>query len=234
MDYATIYCKKFMDTSDGHSSLRNKILKFGDALSAVAYAHGISYKKLIDTFPIVGRNNKWEGPDYSLEQQIAFINNNKIRNPKNVLEIGGGRGEVSHFLAHLGYNVTCVEPGVDAKEVFNNTGEQLFPGNKHNINLHNCSLHELKLDYSEYDTILMVESLEHILAEHFDPQWETIKSQFKGYFVVTNWLAYHPIAVGQYASPSIHCRLVNDALYDYFSLTGKVHTRDRSHLSLEI
>ena len=234
MDYANTYTSEVMQRSDGRQSLQNGILKIGDALCAVAYAHGITYDQLCRRFPEVANNNRWEGNRYTVEDQLEFIRSNATRQPKKVLEIGGGRGEVTVFLSKLGITVTCVEPGADAHQLFTATNEKLFPHEQFDYTLLNTTLHESGVDYSEFDTILMVESLEHILAEHFDPQWQQIVQTFSGYFVVVNWLAYHPIAVGQYAPKHIHCRLVDEALYDVFCQSGKTITRQQSHLCVHV
>ena len=240
MDYANTYNGTFMSHSDGIKSLQRGIIKFGDALAAVAYAHGIEYAALVKAFPEIKQNERWEnsnvpGQDYTVEDQLQFIRDNKTRTPLRILEIGAGRGEVIHFCRALGLDVVAIEPGADAVSVIENTQKHLFGDTPlPPYVLHNDSIHNLDIDYSEFDTILMVESIEHILAEHFDPQWERIASDFAGYFIVVNWKAYHPIAVGQFAGPHIHCRLVNDALYDSYAAIGQTLVRDRSHLCIQL
>jgi len=233
LNYAGIYDAKFMKHADGIMNLRNGHIKFGDALAAVCYAHGITYQQLIDRFPEVKLNERYHGKQYTVQDQLDFVRANATRTPKNVLEIGSGRGEVTGFLRELGIQVTSVEPGEAAKELHDESHRHLY-GKTFDFNLINGSLHTANIDYSQFDTILMVESLEHILAEHFDPEWDKINNTFKGYFIAVNWKRYHPIAVGQYAAPSIHCRLVNDELYDKFSEGHITHYRDRSHLCIEL
>jgi SAM-dependent methyltransferase len=227
MDYANIYTGAKLKKFDGANNLQQKHIKYGDALAAIAYAHDISRDAIVAQWPLVGKNERWCGG--SVTDQLEFIKQHKTRTPKRVLEIGSGRGEVTGFLCELGYSVTSVEPSVDAHSLHNQTHQQLF-GKTYDYELLNLSVHQLDIDYSQFDTIIMVESLEHILAEHWDPQWEKICAEFQGYFCVTNWLAYHPIAVGQYASRDMHCRLVNDELYDTYCAAGNVLVRDRSHL----
>jgi len=234
-DYATLYNHAFMQKSDGIKNLNNKHIKFGDALAAISYAHDISYEQLIERFPEVKGNERYDGTAHTLQDQIEFIKSNAKRTPKKILEIGAGRGEVTLFLDAMGYSVTAVEPGTDVFSAIEQSKQKLFPDqNTHNYEIINKSLHLANIDYAQYDTILMVESLEHILAEHFDPQWERINATFSGYFIVVNWKRYHPIAVGQYARPEIHCRLVDDALYDSYSEGHTVKVRDRSHLCVKI
>lgn len=233
IDYRNLYSEKFLKGSDGSRSLENGALKSGDALSAVAYAHDISYEQICDQWPDVKSNNRYEGPNVCVADQLDFIKINRTRTPKKILEIGAGRGEVTGFLCELGYDVTAIEPSPNAQEIHNRTHNALF-GKTFQYQLLNAPIHELNIDYSQYDTILMVESLEHILAEHFDPEWQKIAEEFCGYFVVTNWHAYHPIKVGQYANPQIHCRHVSEELYDDFAGSGITKHRYRSHLCIHV
>ena len=233
IDYSTTYNQTLMQKSDGHQNLNASQLKFGDALAAVAYAHDITYEQMTDRFPQVKQNERFVG-DYPVHRQLDFIKQNATRTPKNILEIGAGRGEVTQFLAAMGYSVTAVEPGVDYEALFTHTKHMLFDDVELDYTVLNKPLHLCDIDYSKFDTILMVESLEHILAEHFDPEWEKINDTFRGYFIVVNWKKYHPIAVGQYARKEVHCRLVDDALYDKFAQGHTTKVRDRSHLCIEL
>lgn len=235
MDYRKIYNLDLFRRADGIQSLLTGKIKFGDALAAIAYAHDITYDELCAQFPEVARSNRYEGPKYNVYDQVKFIENNKRRHPGKILEIGAGRGEVTNFLAYQDYDITAIEVSNVAPSMFVATATMLFenPEKLVNAKLINEPL-SIEHDFSQYDTIMMVESLEHILAEDFDPVWEKIKETFNGYFVVTNWLEYHPIAVGQYAPPDKHCRLVDDDLYDYFARSGRTVYRNRSHLCIEV
>ena len=235
IDYVNKYNKNFLDNSDGIQNLNCGQLKFGDALASIAYAHDITYEQIIERFPQVRANERFAGNEYSVQDQLDFIKSNAKRTPKRILEIGAGRGEVTLFLTAMGYDVTAIEPSVDFVNLIIETSHKLFPttavGSYEYINK---PIHLADIDYSKFDTILMVESLEHILAKDFDPEWEKIKANFKGYFIVVNWKKYHPIAVGQYARPEIHCRLVDDALYDSYCEGHITKVRVKSHLCIEI
>jgi SAM-dependent methyltransferase len=234
IDYVNKYNKTFLDRSDGAQNLNCGQLKFGDALASIAYAHDITYEQIIERFPQVRSNERHAG-GYTVDCQLEFIKSNAKRTPKNILEIGAGRGEVTLFLTAMGYDVTAIEPSVDFVNLITETSHKLFPTTAVGSYTYiNKPIHLADIDYSKFDTILMVESLEHILAEHFDPEWEKIKANFKGYFIVVNWKKYHPIAVGQYADASVHCRLVNDALYDSYCEGHITKVRDKSHLCIEI
>jgi len=246
LNYSELYSKNVMDRSDGHVSYSNKMLKWGDAFAAVCFAYGITWGKLLTNFPILNNNNRYEGHlgKYdSAQAQIDFIKNNHTRTPKSILEIGGGRLETITFLSELArqmgiqQQLVVIEPGKDASVFLQETPRHYFPDTYNelkNIVLYNAPIHELKIDFNKYDTILMVESLEHILQEQFDPKFEQLKTQFKGEFIIVNWVSYHPIAVGQYAPPDIHCRLVDDDLYDYYAKQGTTNHRNGSHLWLTL
>ena len=232
-DYANTYNHSMMSNSDGKDHLAQHQIKFGDALAAIAYAHDIPYSAMREYFPKFN-SERAVLRDVTVADQIEFVKQHATRTPKKILEIGAGRGEVTLTLAAMGYTVTAIEPGVDYAQLFEHSKAQLFPNQDLEYTVLNTPIHCADIDYSEYDTILMVESLEHILAEHFDPEWQKIKDTFKGYFIVVNWKAYHPIAVGQFARKEIHCRLVNDRLYDSYCEGHTVKVRDKSHLCVEL
>lgn len=246
LNYSELYNKRTMNRSDGHVSYSNKMLKWGDAFAAVCFAYGIPWDRIITKFPILNNNNRHEGdigPYNSAQAQIDFIKENHTKLPKSILEIGGGRLEVVTFLSELArqlcitQQIVVIEPGKDAPTYLQETPKHYFPNTCNeltNIVLYNAPIHELEVDFSKYDTILMVESLEHILAEQFDPKFEQLKHQFKGDFIIVNWIGYHPIAVGQYAPPDIHCRLVDDDLYNYYAEHGTTKHRNGSHLWLTL
>lgn len=246
LNYSELYNKNTMSHSDGHISYTNKMLKWGDAFAAVCFAYGITWNQMLTKFPILNNNYRHEGHIgryTSAQSQIDFIKNNYTRIPTSILEIGGGRLEVVSFLSELArqlgisQQIVVIEPGKDAPTYLQETPKHYFPDTYNqlsNIVLYNAPIHELDVDFSKYDTILMVESLEHILAEEFDPKFEQLKHQFKGEFIIVNWIGYHPIAVGQYAPPDIHCRLVDDDLYDYYAEHGTTMHRNGSHLWLSL
>ena len=157
-----------MSKSDGKDNLAHHQIKFGDALAAIAYAHDIPYDCISEHFPQF-KKERAVLKTVHVSDQIEFINKYATRKPKKILEIGAGRGEVTLTLAAMGYSVTAIEPGVDYAQLFEHSKSQLFPNQDLSYTVLNTPIHTADIDYSEYDTILMVESLEHILAEHFDP-----------------------------------------------------------------
>ena len=239
-DETNIYTYDYFQNADGKTSWNTSSLKFGDALATLAYAHGITYDAMMEYFPEIfngsrsGRNESHN--QRYIDKQLDFLDAKATRRPKHVLEIGGGRGEVAAALHCLGVNVTSVEPGSGAKQWYRETGEKFFGNGWKNVEPINLSIDRALnwIDISSYDTIIMVESLEHIPEEKFNPVWNQILKKFHGLFIAANWIDYHPIAVGQYASPQEHCRLVDDALYDLWTSQAKqcIH-REGSHIVLE-
>lgn len=233
------YNYEYFKNADGIASWNGKSLKFGDTTAALCYAHGITWEDLKLGFPDVfstdhdGRSERYPG---KLEQQLEFIKTNAKRNPGRILEIGGGRGEVAQVAKYFGHDIVSLEPSTDADKWYKETATHFF-GNEFDAVMPDARpLLEATpdLDLSSFDTILMVESLEHIPQEQFEPFWQKVVETFQGRFIVVNWVSYHPIAVGQYAGPEQHCRLVNDELYDTWSAQAKsCFWRNGSHLVLD-
>lgn len=235
-----LYDHAYFDKADGITSWRSGSLKFGDALAGLSYAHDITWEQLVSAFPLVFAHNE-HGRGESVEhkfihEQLSFLKNNQQRTPKRVLEIGGGRGEVANALKHMGIDVVSVELGADAEKWYQESGRHYFGNDFEAVVPVNLPIDQAidNLDLSHFDTILMVESLEHIPQDQFDPVWDRIVSQFRGRFIVVNWPDYHPIWVGRDASPEEHCRLVDDDLYDAWTKQAQSCVfRKGSHLVLQ-
>ena len=236
----TLYNPEYFDRADGIVSWRSQSLKFGDAMAGLCYAFGITWFELVDQYPkIFEYNQHGRGEsvnDRYIDNQIEFIQEKHHRWPNRVLEIGGGRGEVATVLKAMGVDVVSIEPGDRAKELYAKTGQHFFGTQFDPVVPVNKFVQDAikKLDFGTFDTILMVESLEHIPAPAFEPVWSKITSEFAGRFITVNWPDYHPIWIGRDASPDEHCRVVDDELYNQWCHQAKnVITRWGSHLVLE-
>lgn len=235
-----MYSAEYFTHADGVVSWKSCSLKFGDALAGLGYAYGINWFDMCREFPKVFSHNplgKGESVDTRyIGLQMGFLQTKKRREPRRVLEIGGGRGEVANTLAAMGTDVVSVELSPDAGKMYNTTGKRFFSENFKSVVPVQRPIQEAinDLDLSTFDTILMVESLEHIPEECFDPVWDKIVREFQGRFITVNWPDYHPIWVGRDASPQEHCRVVDDKLFDKWSSQAKsVVLRWGSHLVLE-
>lgn len=241
MNQPNLYNFKYFAQSDGIYAWKKKSLKFGDAMAALCYAYGITWDQLTSKFSDCFEADPYGRAVYQRDQviyeQTDFLTGNRTRHPKKVLEIGGGRGEVANTLKYLNVDCVSVEIGKDATRWYIATGEQyfghLFTAAVPVVDDVNKFIQTTSL--KEFDTIIMVESLEHIPEKEFDKTWNKIKSEFSGLFIVVNWMDYHPCPIGGFgASPEEHCRLVDDELYDQWIADAKnCIFRKGSHLVLE-
>lgn len=241
IDYAATYTEDFFNQADGIEHWKKRKLKCGDALAAIAYAFGLTFEELRAIVPFSGVGRNLEDNSIDAVEQISRVLNTKKRTPRGLLEIGSGRGEVAITLACAGYPVQAVEPSMGAVAWLTRTAQTFFDRKLEHIplKLHNAPVHEVidVIDWSTIDTVLMVESLEHILAEDFTLVYQKIRDHLRtvgGRFIVTNWIDYHPLQIGDHASTMVHCRTVDDTLYDEWCRDAKtvVH-RNGAHLVLE-
>jgi SAM-dependent methyltransferase len=177
----------------------------------------------------IGKTNRH---NYLVQEQMLFLSKSKKRHPSSVLEIGGGAGYVSNTIAELGVNCVSVDINPNHKKLSDQTANYFFNKPFSEVTVKNdcISIEIKKLNLKDFDTIVLVESIEHIPEKRFDIVWDEICKNFCGRLIVTNWLDYHPIpAVGVK-----HCRRVDDEFYDLLSshATSCWH-RDRSHLVLD-
>jgi hypothetical protein len=216
---------------------RARFLRIADSFPALAYAHGIDFQLLSNNFSEIYYQP--ESPEalintYTIDDQINFIKKHATRTPNNILEIGAGRGELSCTISAMGINVTPIEIATDADRWFKKTGELYF--GKDFIIPSVSRENILDLNFSNFDTILMVEVIEHITEDDFKLIWDKIIKQFRGLFIVTNYIHMHPIPIGGDwpDSEKEHCRLIDASVYDSMSNQAKLTIiRKGSHLVLE-
>jgi len=169
----------------------------------------------------------------TITNQIDFVSKNKTRIPKNVLEIGGGRGEVANFFKHLGCSCLSIEPGQHADFLYNFTGKHIFGKFFDSAVPLTVQLKDLidKIDMSEFDTVIFCESIEHVVETDFWNFWEKCKSNFHGLVIIANWVYYHPIP----CNLPEHIFEINDKVYETLILQSKKCVyRNGSHLVLEL
>lgn len=247
--YNKIYNRRYFESPQLHGleAWKQRTLKFSDNLAALCYAMYIPWQQLVKNFPIVFRNNddgdEFDHP-YTIEHIIEFLKLCCMHNPKGVLEVGGGRGELSNLMTHLNIPHLSVEVCLDADDIYKNTGLHYF-GSEHKhqspmIGPIEVLLQENKIDLSRYDTIIFPESVEHIPTPNFTYVMSRIRKEFKGRFIVTNGKSYHPI-IGSLDHPDRlhetmeeHVADVNDEVYArWTSMAKKLIYKDGSHLVLE-
>ena len=237
-NYTEIYNHDYFFSCDGIVSWNKVCLKFGDTFAALCYAHNISWNEMkVGFLEIEDDLARDEIHSYTIKDQQEFLIENKRRTPKKILEIGGGRGEVSNFLTNMNYDVVSVDPQSGADFWYKRTGEHFF-GEAPTIQLINKPIESAidEIDLESFDTILIIETLEHIPEKLFKPVYDKIKTEFTGLFIITNWIHYHPIFFKKFQTEweHPHCRHVDDNLYDRWSNDAKrVSHRYGSHIVLE-
>ncbi len=200
-----------------------KILRWEDQWPAMCYAHGI-----------------FDVPDLRssvttvLEQQ-HWLQQHRIRNPGHVLEIGSGQGEVSCTLSNMGYDVTTIDVN-DNSERFHRLFAQKHFGHEtadtHRFVIGDLAVARHRLDLGDIDTIVMVESIEHIFAHEW---WQffdhvlPIMQHNHAHLIITNLLNYWPL--GLPGDCDEHISLIDDTFYDRLCEPGQqVLHRNRSHI----
>jgi cyclopropane fatty-acyl-phospholipid synthase-like methyltransferase len=197
-----------------------KFLRTTDQFPALCYAFGI--------YDVIDYN--------SLEDQLLFLNNSKTKTPKHILEIGSGRGEISCVLSKLGVSITAVDVAINIQTWFNRTGKHYFGEEFIAPKVIESNIKDFVEDFSKFDTILMVESFEHITEDEFQPTWDNICNNFNGLLCITNHPGSHPIPVGgEWPDAKLqHCRVIDDELFDAMAAKAKrTIFRKTSHLVLE-
>jgi cyclopropane fatty-acyl-phospholipid synthase-like methyltransferase len=222
--YHTIYNKSYWCQEDIPGELR-----WEDEWPAVCYAHGI-YNVILPT--------EHEQFFNEVHEQIEFLQTNMKRTPKSILEIGSGRGEVSCTMSHMGYPVTTVDVN-DNSERFHRIYSKRWFGSETN-DTHTLLIGDLRaaqqhLNLSNIDTIIMVESIEHIFAdewwEFFNFMLPTMK-QNHTQLNITNLKGYWPL--GTRHDCDEHVSLIDEKFYDQLAEQSQtVLYRDRSHISLQ-
>lgn len=235
-DYHQTYGADFFGRSDGKAHWDKGRLKVGDDLAAIAYALGIpSFERMLEILNIPAGSDGRD-PDCTkllAKEQVEWLWANHKRLPRSVLDVGGGRGEVSAAFAYLDIPVVEIEPHKDAQEWAERTSKRMFDREK-DWPVIQETVPECLPFISFYlnhglDTVIFCESLEHIPEDCFTPFWEKVGAVLRenhGMLIVANWLDYHPLHV----SGPEHCRLVDDALYEDLAVGGTVVYRRGSHL----
>lgn len=209
-------------------------LRFVDAYPALAYSFGLTDA---DIEPWMF-NTEFETvkEEWVIERQLQMINSLKSRSPKKVFEIGGGRGELACAFRQLEIEIDSCEFSTSSPEWYTKTGQHFFGYEFRAPTPIVGHIKDITVDWSLYDTIIMVETIEHIKEEDFRPIWNNIVENFKGYFIITNHPGTHPIPIGDWGdgAEKEHCRIIDDAVYNEMAAKAKrTILRKGSHLVLE-
>jgi 2-polyprenyl-3-methyl-5-hydroxy-6-metoxy-1,4-benzoquinol methylase len=116
--------------------------------------------------------NRLNGFKYEFE--ITKIMMQKYMNRGNVLDIGGGTGRFSLYLASIGYDVTLVDLSKNSIEFAKNKSKELGL----NIQALQCDARNLpKLNLGKYDNILIMGPLYHVF--HMQDRKKIINDSIK-------------------------------------------------------
>lgn len=244
----SIQKKKYgISGGDGIKFWYHKKLFWFDKFPAILYAFGVPFNLIVSNFPQIFITDSFrkifngidmsryyynESYNYSILDQLNFIKKNKLRNPRKILEIGGGRGEVANSFFYMGTDCVSIEPGQYAEFLYEVTGEYFFGENFiSNVPLNiSLSQYSNSINLSIFDTIIFCETIEHIPEDEFWNFWGKVCSDFEGLFIITNIVDYHPIPI---TFPE-HIFEINDKIYDKLSIDSKrCIFRKGSHLVLE-
>lgn len=233
--YQQIYNYEFFQKKCRPEVWENGQLRYEDALPAMAYAFGIKsyddYKNLYGEF--------FKSENLNGHQQVDAIKLNETRRPVSVLDIGAGRGEVSVQLANMGIPVQAVDACPDLEKWIIATNKKFYglmafedrvPLFLHPIPLPLPEAVE-QIHFDAIDTVLMVESIEHILKKDFNPLYEEMipaLKKNKGLLIITNNIGWHPIRVN-----NKHVRKIDDKVYDDLAAdASETIFRQGSHIVL--
>jgi SAM-dependent methyltransferase len=196
-------------------------LRSGDAFPAVCYAHGI--------FDLDDR-------EYPLREQFLMVESQKSISPESILEIGSGRGEVSIFMNQMGCDVFSVDcnPGVIALQ--SHTAQCVFDcdlDDRYVLGIGSI-LQFLDDLPRNLDTVIMVESLEHIFPYEWQIVWQRIKPLLQknhGRLIITNVL--FPVGSESDHTPE-HVMHVDDVFFDALAVqSNKVCVRKKGNICLQ-
>lgn len=207
-------------------------LRFYDAYIALAHIFGVNFSYIRHSVQDLRTPNE----TWDIDKQIESVRYYSQRIPNRVFEIGAGRGDLVCTLQNMGVPVDSCEVHPDTIEWFYRTGQHFF-GAEFRPNLPIIgNIEDLDIDWKLYDTIVMVECIEHINELAFKKVWANIVKNFKGRFIVVNDMWFHPIEIGgDWKNAELeHCRQIDDLVYDEMSKDAKtVIFREGSHLVLE-
>jgi hypothetical protein len=199
-------------------------LRLDDMWPAVCYLHGI-----------------YDVPDIKhLDQQLSWIRANQKKQPKSILEIGGGDGLMSVFMSNTNdkCKIQTVECNPSAEHWIRAMSRHYFEKPcSDNIQLYlgDLDTNWKSLDISELDAVVMVESIEHIVSDEWHRFFEKLVPVLKnnqGTLTITNNIHFWPL--GFPGDCDEHIALIDDDFYDYLiSFATKCTMRNGSHICLE-
>jgi len=196
-------------------------IKTADGWPALCYAHGI-YE-----VPIM----------FNIQEQLQYLSAHRTFVPKQVVEIGSGRGEVSAAFGYLGYQIDSVECNPSAVHFHRATYRRFFdkfPEDNYRLYISDLNRYFPYLP-TDIDTLVLVESIEHIESREWNNFFNKILPILKNNharMIITNQKHYWPL--GFEGDCDEHISLIDDDFYDFLAKHAQsILYRDQSHICLE-
>jgi hypothetical protein len=184
------------------------------------------------TLKITEPDARWTKPISDLDK----LNISGYRDPKFIVDVGAGRGELTIAFLKLGIECIAIDPSPGSAQLRRVTARRWdYPAAYTLINLSMLkALRGMVRMGIEPDTIIFCETIEHIRAMEFTAAWPVVVSmlrQTSGLAIIANWIDNHPIRPDRTGYD--HITHINDHLYDKLSNTAEeVVFRQGSHLVL--
>lgn len=224
-------------TAPEAESYRRKVIRQSDMVSAVCYAYGYhDYAEVCEVLDIPIDNPRELPKQVDFREQLATIKSRATRIPKLVVDIGAGRGEVDVLFRVDDIPCIGIDPAPRAAYFYAKTMLEWGPILDYAFIGAGAVEGMLLLQRTGFcpDTIMLVETLEHIRPEEFEELWPIIRnvlSSTKGLLIITNWVkGAHPLLPN---SSWNHVHRVDDELYDQLCQKATVVFRQDSHLALQ-
>jgi hypothetical protein len=206
-----------------------KFVRDGDAWVALKLAFGILNLDQDPNDPIKN--------DPTFYNQVTYLQHNKQRDPKVIMEVGSGCGEVSISFFHMNCQVHTVDLNVSSclfhQGNFGRFGFNRSPNENYNLYLGKVGAF-LDCIPDDLDTLVMVESIEHIFPNEWEEFWSAVKPILEknhGRLIITNTLW----PLGGMTDPAReHVMRVDDPFYDnLIAQGGQVLHRNKANLCIQ-
>ena len=213
------------------------VIRPEDMGACLCYAYGYSdYEAVKRALRVPPNAHHWlPTDDTTFLDQLKWIKEGATRQPKTVVDVGAGRGEICALLTLDGVRAIGVDPSPGSAELFPRTMKEWAKTDEYEfMNVGMDEGMEVLAD-QDIDTVILCETVEHIPPQEFDRGFEFVKrvlGRSGGLLVMANWIDYHPIRPDRTGYD--HIRHVNDAFYDRLASTARSTVfRLGSHLVVE-
>jgi len=249
MNHQQIYQDHYFFREQDNASYRENRLRFGDQFSAICYTFGIHFLDVFKHYINLTSRDFDRDLPYPNDRsffQFDIINNiynskRYLRNPKSIIEIGSGRGEIIAFLNYtkmkipfFNYELQSVDVAPEFEKMYNDTCNRLFECELPSKLIIGTLEEKYKeFNYDNVDTIIMSEVLEHLSEDEF---WKFLNHALpylkknNTRLIIVNGLGFWPIEKNDYD----HVWRIDDSVYDQIqALARSTIIRSGSHLVVE-